>query len=167
MYIAKNNEIRQEFFFAHPRTKIWVNNVYNTSLYSSPLWDIHSKEFEKLEKTWNVSQRLMLDTPRTTHKYFIEPLSKTQHISKSLKKRFINFVNKVRTSRKNFLRRVLYEIETDCRSITGRNIRKMLLSNDVLRLQDIDTNLIPYNTIPEGQEWKIELVMKSSTWKPE
>ena len=50
MYIAKNNELGQEFFFAHPNTKIWINNVYNTSLYGAPLWDLTSKNFAKLEK---------------------------------------------------------------------------------------------------------------------
>ena len=118
IYVSKNNELAQEFFFAHPSTKVWVNNVYNTSFYSSPLWDIFSKDFEKLEKSWNVSQRIMLNLPRTTHRYFIEPLSKTLHITKSLKKRYINFISKVRTSRKDVLRRVLREIENDCRSTT-------------------------------------------------
>ena len=158
IYIAKNNELTQEFFFAHPSTKVWVNNVYNTCFYSSPLWDIYSKDFEKLEKTWNVSQRIMLNIPRTTHRYFIEPLSKTLHISKSLKKRFINFVDKLRKSRKDVLRRVLREIENDCRSITGRKIRKLLLASDVLQLCDVNVNNIPYKSIPEGDEWKIEMV---------
>ena len=29
-YIAKNNELNQEFHYAYPSTKIWVNNVYIT-----------------------------------------------------------------------------------------------------------------------------------------
>ena len=37
MYIAKNNELLQEFHFAHPRTKIWANSVFNTTFYGSPL----------------------------------------------------------------------------------------------------------------------------------
>ena len=35
MYVAKNNELVQEFSFAHHKTKIWVNNVFNTSFYIS------------------------------------------------------------------------------------------------------------------------------------
>ena len=56
------------------------------------------------------------------------------------------------------MRRFLYEFEKDCRSTTGRNIRKLLVANNVINIQDIDTKLIPYYTIPEGNEWKIELV---------
>ena len=65
-YVSKNNEIRQEFYFAHYRTKIWINNVFNTSFYGAPLWDYSSRCFEMLEKTWNVSARVMLDLPRET-----------------------------------------------------------------------------------------------------
>ena len=54
IYISKNNELLQELHFGHPKTKIWVNQVYNTSFYGAPLWDASSKEYEKLEKTWNV-----------------------------------------------------------------------------------------------------------------
>ena len=93
MYIAKNNELNQEFFFAHHRTKILINNVYNTSFYGSPLWDIYSKDFEKLCNSWNTSHRIMLDLPRQTHRYFLEHLSKTRHIMKSLKMRFISFIS--------------------------------------------------------------------------
>ena len=52
MYIARHNELSQEFYYAHPKTKIWINNVYNTSLYGAPLWDMSSRNFKKLEKTW-------------------------------------------------------------------------------------------------------------------
>ena len=57
MYVSRNNELVQEFFFAHSKTKIWINNVYNTSFYSSPLWDLFSKNFRKLENSWNVSPK--------------------------------------------------------------------------------------------------------------
>ena len=84
-YIARNNELNQEFHYAHPSTKIWLNNVYNSSFYGVPLWDLFGRDFEKLEKSWNVSQRIMLDLPRKTHRYFIEPLSDTKHIIKAIK----------------------------------------------------------------------------------
>ena len=158
MYISRNNELSQEFFFAHHKNKIWINNVYNTSFYSSPLWDISSKNFEKLENSWNVSQRLMMNLPRKTHRFFIEPLSDTQHIGKSLRKRFINFICKVQESSKAVLRHLLYEIRNDCRSTTGKNIRKLLLEYDEMKLADIDIKSVVYTDIPEGNEWKIPLV---------
>ena len=43
IYIAKNNELIQEFHFAHLTTKIWANQVFNTSFYGAPLWDISTR----------------------------------------------------------------------------------------------------------------------------
>ena len=154
-YIAKNNELNQEFYYAHHYTKIWVNNVFNSSFYGAPLWDMFDRDFEKVEKSWNVSQRIMLDVPRRTHRYFIEPLSGTRHLVKAIGKRFLNFVNCIRESSKDVLRCLLKTIEGDCRSTTGRNLRK-------LELQSIHSNVVttfdaPYQAIPAGEEWRVTL----------
>ena len=98
-YIAKNKELRQAFHYAHPKTKVWINNVYNTSFYGAPLWDKSSRNFERLEKTWNVSIRMMLSLPRNTHRYFLEPLSETHHIVKSICNRFLKFVSNIADGR--------------------------------------------------------------------
>ena len=99
-----------------------------------------------------------MNLPRTTHRFFIEPLTKTQHIGKSLKKRFVNFVCKVKESEKCVLRHMLYEIEKDCRSTTGKNIRALLLEYNEIKLSEIDIQSIAYKEIPKGDEWKISLV---------
>ena len=80
-FIDKNNEILQEFYFSHPATKIKINGIYNTHLSGSCLWDLFCREAIMMENTWNVAVRLMLDIciPRESHKYLIEPLSKTTH----------------------------------------------------------------------------------------
>ena len=158
IYCAKNNELVQEFHFAHHKTKVWINNVFNTSFYSSPLWDLTSKCFRKLENSWNVSQRVILDLPRETHRFFIEPLSNTRHITKSLKKRFISFIDKVKRSEKFVLRHVLNKVEHDCLSTTGRNIRTLLLDNGTDNLSDINLDRTPYKEVSPQDNWKIMLV---------
>ena len=157
-YISKNNELVQEFHYAHPSTKIWVNHIYNTCFYGSPLWDMFSRNFEKLEKSWNVSQRIMLAIPRTAHRYFIEPLSDRAHIIKSLKKRFLNFVLKIKKSNKAVLRNVLNVIELDCRSTTGRNLRKLKLFTKNYAFDDINPECYPYIETPVFDKWRISLV---------
>ena len=67
-YMARNNELLQEFSFAHPITKCLINNIFNTHFTGSSLWNLFNKATEKLEKTWNVSQRIMFALPRETHK---------------------------------------------------------------------------------------------------
>ena len=50
IYINRLNELNQEFHFSHPRTKIMINNFFNTSFYGSQLWDLFSDEAVRLEK---------------------------------------------------------------------------------------------------------------------
>ena len=144
-YIAKNNQLLQEFFFADPTTKVLLNNIFNTSFYGSPLWDHSSSEFTKFEKTWNVSMRLMLSLPRDTHRYFLEPLSETLHMTSSLRKRFLTFKERLKESQKRILRKVLREVEYNTCSTTGRNTRRFIR-------QDIRK---PYNMVPDGKSWQI------------
>ena len=73
-YIAKCNEICQEFSFASSRTKFKLNWIYNMSWYGSALWDLSSDEFLKVESTYNRSVKIQFDLPYDTHRYLIEPI---------------------------------------------------------------------------------------------
>ena len=66
-YITRNNELLQEFSFAHPTTKCLINNVFNTHFSCSSLWNLFNNASGKLEKSWNVSQRLTFSLPIETH----------------------------------------------------------------------------------------------------
>ena len=46
-YIHKNIELNQEFHFAAPKTKININNIYNSSFFGSVLWNVFSPEAER------------------------------------------------------------------------------------------------------------------------
>ena len=70
-YINRVNELSQEFYFAHTLTRVMINNIFNTSFYGSQIWDLFSQESERVEKTWNISQRIILRIPRASHRYFI------------------------------------------------------------------------------------------------
>ena len=99
-FINRNNKLLQEFPFTYPVTFIQANNIFNTAFYGSVLWNLFENEAERLEKTLNVSQRLMLSWHRKTHCFFIEPLSKSKHIMLSLSQRFIKFTQKLSQSKK-------------------------------------------------------------------
>ena len=47
-FINKNNELIQEFHFAHPKTINQVNSIKNSHFYGSVLWNLSSKWVEKL-----------------------------------------------------------------------------------------------------------------------
>ena len=158
MYRAKNNYLSQEFYYAYPRTKIWINNVYNTSFYGAPLWDLTSRNFEKLEKTWNVSARKMLGLPRTTHKYLIEQLTGTKHIIKAIWKRYLRFIKSVTIGKKLTLKRVLAATKMDVRSTTGKNLRYLMLKTANLTKEELDAYDEPYKVVPAEEIWRIPMI---------
>ena len=119
LYITKVNELNQEFYYAHPLTKVQINNIFNTDFYGSQLRDLFSAEANRLENTWNISQRIMLGIHRNTHRLFIEPLTETQHIKFSLLKRFVNFVNSIESSTKHVLRNMLEIVKHDLLKTSG------------------------------------------------
>ena len=159
-YINKVNELTQEFHFAHPLTKVGINNIFNSHFYGSALWDLFGIEALRLGKSWNVSQRIMLGIPRNSHRYFIEPLSDTKHITFSLFKRYIKFVDSIESSSKSVRKRMLRIVRRDCRSNTGKNLRKLMRIAGKTSIDDLkkgDFNDLIFNEIPEVEEWKIRL----------
>ena len=158
IFINRVNELNQEFYFAHPLTKVRINNVFNSYFYGSPLWNLFGKEADRLEKSWNVAQRILMGLPRNSHRYFIEPLSNTQHIRHSLFRRYIKFVNSIKSSEKVVLRKMFNTVKQDCRSTTGMNLRNLMKKmgrSTVDELQPNDVGQLTYHPIPEGDEWKV------------
>ena len=100
----------------------------------------------------------MLSIPHSAHRYLIEPLSGRPHIVKSLRKRFLAFLSKIRKSKKIVLCNILMEIENDCRSTTGRNIRNLKLLANNFCMEKIDVETEPYHKVPADFHWRMVLV---------
>ena len=126
-YIQKNNELMQEFYFCHPKTKIEINSIYNNHFTGSPLWDLFCRETDMLCNTWNKSVRIMLGVPLNTHRYFLEPLSGLRHLKFTLILRFLGFISQIEKSLKILPKVLLQLIKRDCRSVTGSNLQNILL----------------------------------------
>ena len=159
-YINRANELDQEFYFAHAKTRVMINNIFNTSFYGSQIWDLFDFEAERVEKTWNVSQRIFLKLPRNSHRFFIEPLSGTRHIRFAMLKRFVNFIQMMASSSKRVLRFLLMQVKHDCRSTTGRNLRKIMLllnktNKDTITKDDLNNQV--YVNVPSNDEWKVNI----------
>ena len=151
-YINRNNELLQEFYFAHPQSIIKINGIYNTSFYGCVLWDQFGKEMERVDKSWNVSLRRMLRIPFNSHRYFLEPVSRSKHVIFSLYARFIKFTDKLKTCSKSLIRNLYRTARSDCRSTTGRCLRKMMMktnntSTDCIKVSDI--RRLSYNALPD------------------
>ena len=79
-YISKNNELTQNFYYADPATISKLNHAFNTHFNGSPVWDMFSTKFRKVEKAWNTSNRIMFSLPRATQRYLIELISDRSNI---------------------------------------------------------------------------------------
>ena len=74
-YVGKNIELNQEFSFAHPATKIKLNQIYNSHFSGSPLWNLFGPGALGIESTYNKSVKVMLDLPFATHRNLIQLLT--------------------------------------------------------------------------------------------
>ena len=159
-FINKTNNILQEFHFSHPKTRTKLVQVYNTHFYGSVLWFLGSQEVNKLEKSWNVAVRRLFNLPRETHCYLIEGVSEEPHVRTILARRFLSFILSIRSSKKKALREVLKVVEYDTRSVTGSNLRNILLQtneDDVRKLKPSDYR-VQYRDIPVDEKYRVELI---------
>ena len=154
-------ELQQEFSFAHPKSRFKANLIFNSHFTGSPLWDLFSDEARKLENSWNVSVRKTFDLPLQTHRYLIEPVSEHIHLKKLLLRRFISFLQQIMKSNKMVPKMLLKCVKNDTRSITGANIRKLLILTkkdniDSISAKDIDD--IEYEEIFNEDLWRVNVI---------
>ena len=162
-YIQGNNQLMQEFSFASNTTKLFVNKVYNGHHYGSVLWDLYGKEANMVYNTWSVSIRRMLRLDRKTHRYFIEPLSGMEHAKKTLFKAFLSFTRKLESSPKTPVRDVYAAVKSDCRSVTGANLRSISVecAADPSRpFSEISMEKHQFFPIPPDEQWKVSMVQE-------
>ena len=160
-YIWKNIELIQEFSFAHPKTKIHVNQIYNYHFTGSPLWNLFSRESEMLENSFNLSVRCMFDIPRESHRYLIEGLTERPHLKATLIKRFLSFTEQIKKSSKLALKCLFNIVKYNTQSVTGNNLRKIMLllgKNSIDELNKSDAKEYKYFPIPDSESWKIDTI---------
>ena len=66
-FVNKNIELNQEFYFANPKTKFKINQIYNSHFTGSPLWNLFSAENLRFDSSYNRSVKIMFDLPYATH----------------------------------------------------------------------------------------------------
>ena len=163
-YIQKNIEIDQEFYFAHPSTKFYLNSVYNSHFSGSSLWNLFSHETEMLENSWNLSFKIMYNLPLPTHRYFVEPISEKPHAKVLMIKNFLRFCELIMSSQKVALKKVFAEVKQNVLSYTGSNLRrimKLMKKNDISELNsnEVKSNL-NYNLIPDGEKLRLSILQE-------
>ena len=62
--IDSSVKIRESFDFAHPEKQILAVSKYCSAAYYSNLWDLGSREAQKLTNAWRTRHKLAWDVPR-------------------------------------------------------------------------------------------------------
>ena len=167
-FIDKNITLNQEFHFSHPSTKVKINQIYNLHFTGSVMWDLFSKEAVMLENSWNTSVRVMFDLPMQTHRNLIEPVSETKHLKFVLLERFLGFLYQIEKSTKTVPKHLLKFIKHDVRSITGSNLRNLLLLTDKNKIEELckdDIKKMKYQQIEENNVWKVNMITEITNVK--
>ena len=161
MYIEKNIELNQEFFFAYPVTKLKLYCIYNSHFTSSPLWNLFGIGAQRILGSYNKSVKSMLDLPYATHRSLIEPLTEQRHILKVLVNRFLAFLDNISKSSKKAIKMLLETASSVVRSVTGSNLREIMLRVGKSRVADLgrgDGDKIAYFEMTEDEIWKVKMI---------
>ena len=162
MYIQRNVEIEQEFYFAHPSTKFHLNSVYNSHFSGSSLWNLFSRETEMLENSWNKSFKIMYNLPIETHRYFIEPISGKPHAKTIMIKNFLRFCELVMSSEKSALKQVFLKVKYNVQSITGNNLRQIMKLQKKENVDELDSREVrgffKYRPAPDEDKWRFSIL---------
>ena len=159
--ITKNIELNREFHFSTAETKFKINQIYNSHYTGSPLWNLFDAECLQFESSYNRSVKIMYDLPLATHRHLIEPITKHQHVRKTLASRFLGFIDQIKKSPKLIPRILLSQIQNDVRSTTGQNLRKLLLQTDKLNVEHLckdDISIMKYHPTLQQDKWKEAMV---------
>ena len=102
----------------------------------------------------------MADLPYPTHRYLIEPLAGTHWKTKMIRG-YLGFIGRVRKSDKPVLKQMYYLASRDVRTVTGTNLRNILLLTDKLHVDDLEPSLVDsmtYHRIEEHNIWRVGMI---------
>ena len=105
----------------------------------------------------------MYGLPKETHSYFVEAISERPHLKTFIIKRFLNFTKQIEKSKKVALKSLLNTIKYDTQSVTGNNLREIMLlveKNDFSELVPEDASKIMYEDIPEEDSWRVSFLQE-------
>ena len=142
-YKQRCSEVLQEFHFVHTYVRMNLHLIYNSHFSGSPCWDMSCRAFQMMEATYNRNIKITFELPYQTHRNLLPVLSSVKPLRVLLSRRLLKFVDCIRKSKKVVLKNILRRVECDVRTVTGGNLRSILMLTDTpcvesLRPADID-----------------------------
>ena len=173
IFIDRCMDLNQEFYLYPPEIKLKMCKIYNSHFTGSPLWNFSSPYFSQLCKSWNVNARIMFDIPRESHCWIVEELSEC-HARQMIFSRYVNFIRSLANNKRPSIRALFKTVSKSVRSVTGSNIRRILLETNVPIIPGVSRSIILRNhkvyTTPSQDHWKIPLLkslldLRNSQWE--
>ena len=162
-FVGKVNSLLQEFHFSNPSTLAELIKVYASSFYGSSLWNLISKDAERLYAAWNVSMRNIFQLDRRTHRFMIQPVTDVLHLKVTLLSRLVQFYKGLIKSKKFTVRFLARLQERDLRTVLGQTL-DYLVSECGLKageLEKLTSSLVKrklrYVAIPVDMTWKVSM----------
>ena len=94
----------------------------------------------------------------TTLYFLLEELTGGRHARTMIYKRFISFLSSVATNRRRALSSLLDNVKSSCLSLTGANLRQVLLDTEICVEPGVTNGTVLNNfrlyKTPENQEWR-------------
>ena len=109
-----------------------------------------------MEGSFNKNIKITYDLPYATHRNILPVISGVKPLRMTLAKRLIAFTDRIKKSDKSVLKQILGLVESDVRTVTGKNLRSILLLTDKSRIDQLhpsDMEIMSYYGEPE--QWRV------------
>ena len=114
---------------------------------------------ESFGKTWNVNLRILYDLPRETHCWVVEALSGGKHFKQMVYSRFIKYLSVLKKNKRPVLRTLYNVVSNDVKTLTGSNIRKVLLDTSLDPRSISRHQLSEWTVYQPADSWTVPLVV--------
>ena len=115
-----------------------------------------------MEATFNRNIKITYDLPYPTHRNILPVISNVRPLRVTLAQRLLTFIEKIKKSGKNVLRSTLSVVESDSRTVTGRNLRSILQLGDKSTVQQLcpsDMDTVLYRGEPD--QWRVVAILEA------
>ena len=161
MFIQNAMELNQEFSSLPASIRMRLNMLYNSHFSGSNIWKLESEEAKHLISSWNKNIKLIFDLPWATHRWVLEEVTGS-NLKIMLFTRFIKFLNSIHKSNKPAVKFLLSITASDVRSVTGSNLRSILVNTGVQVIPGITKGYTVKKhrlfQVSELEKWKVPLL---------
>ena len=148
-------DLNQEFFSLPPDLKFRICELYNSHFSSSNIWKLDSQQAHHPYSASNKNIKVIYDLPWSKHRWVIEEIT-GKSLQVMLLKRFMNFTCSILKTTMPFINFLLRAVSADVRSITGSNLRTILLKTGVQAVPGItmpwQIKMKRLHEVPVGEE---------------